>query len=189
MGKRVVILASGAGSNAGNIIRHLRNVNGADVVAICSNNRSAGVLNIAAEEDVESFVFSKYELEETDVLDQFLAKKNPDLIVLAGFLLKFPARLINEYPNKVINLHPALLPKFGGKGMYGINVHRAVVEAKEKETGITIHYVNENYDEGAVIAQFSSAVLEGETAENIQDKIKRLEQNYFPKTVEKIIFK
>jgi len=189
MGKRVVILASGAGSNAGNIIRHFRNVDGAEVVAICSNKETAGVLKIAEEEEVESFVFSKSDLEDSDVVDQFLAEKNPDLIVLAGFLLKFPERLINVYPNKIINLHPALLPKFGGKGMYGINVHRAVVEAKEKETGITIHYVNENYDEGAIIAQFSSAVLEGDTAENVQDKIKLLEQSYFPKTVEKVIFK
>ena len=189
MGKRIVIFASGAGSNAENIIHHFERTNGVQVVAICSNKEDAGVLNMAKEHEVEGFVFSKSDLEKTTIVDDFIKSKKPDLIVLAGFLLKFPKRLIEKHDQKIINLHPALLPKFGGKGMYGINVHQAVVEAKEKETGITIHYVNENYDEGAIIAQFSCAVLEGETAETVQGKIKLLEQSYFPKTVEKVILK
>ena len=111
----------------------------------------------------------------------------PDLIVLAGFLLKFPETIIADYPNKVINIHPALLPKYGGKGMYGMHVHNAVVENKEQETGITIHYVNENYDEGGVIFQKSFALLGDETAEDVANGIHELEHQYFPEVIEKLL--
>ena len=122
-----------------------------------------------------------------DVLN-ILKTSNPDLIILAGFLWKFPEAILNEFPNKVINIHPALLPKFGGKGMYGMHVHNAVVENKETETGITIHYVNENYDEGATIFQAKCKVLPTDTADDVAAKIHELEMAHFPKVVETLLF-
>ena len=136
--------------------------------------------------NIPTEVFSKEEFNGDKVL-QKLNKLQPDLIILAGFLLKFPQNCVEAFPNKIINIHPALLPKYGGKGMYGMNVHRAVVENKEHETGITIHYVNENYDEGNIIFQKSVSLSGNETPEDVATKVYELEQQYFPRAIEKLI--
>jgi phosphoribosylglycinamide formyltransferase-1 len=135
---------------------------------------------------VPTKIISKDDLN-SDVLLNDLKQIQPDLIVLAGFLLKFPSNCVEAFPNKIINIHPALLPKYGGKGMYGMHVHRAVVENRESETGISIHYVNENYDEGNIIFQKSIALIGTESPEDVAEKIHKLEQTHFPLIVEKVL--
>lgn len=184
--KKIVVFASGSGTNAENIIKYFSNTSKAKVVSVLTNNPSAKVIERASKFNIATDIFSKNELNEGFVL-QKIDLLQPDLIVLAGFLLKVPQNLIDAYPNKIINIHPALLPKFGGKGMYGMHIHQAVVANKEKETGITIHYVNENYDEGAIIFQKSVAVLETDTAEIVAEKIHELEQNYFPQVIDTLL--
>ena len=184
--KRILIFASGSGSNAENIIKYFGNKDAGTVVAVFSNNSAAGVLDKAKKLDVSTVIFSKDELNSGKVLHEVM-RFQPDLIVLAGFLLKFPEDLIDAYPNKVINIHPALLPKFGGKGMYGMHIHKAVVDNKEVETGITIHYVNENYDEGNILFQQSVALSEIDTPESVAQKIHELEQKHFPEIIEKLL--
>ena len=184
--KKIVVFASGSGTNAENIIKYFANKNSATVVAVFTNNSNAKVIDKASNLKVSSEIFSKNELLEDKVLEK-LNIINPDLIVLAGFLLKFPESIIENYQNKIINIHPALLPKYGGKGMYGMNVHKAVVANQEKESGITIHYVNENYDEGNIIFQESFPLLGNETPDDVAEKIHELEQKYFPEVIEKII--
>ncbi len=186
--KKIVIFASGQGSNAENIILHFNKKGFANVVAILSNNPNAKVLEIAKNNNIDSHIFNKTELNDGFVLDK-LNQINPDLIVLAGFLWKFPEHIIDVYTNKIINIHPALLPKYGGKGMYGINVHKAVLENKETETGITIHYINKNYDEGEFIFQKSVSIIECKSAEEIATKIHYLEMDNFPKVIEQLISK
>lgn len=184
--KRILIFASGSGSNAENIIKYFESRSVGTVVAVFSNNSNAGVLGKAKKLDVPTVIFSKDDLNSGKVLQNVITFQ-PDLIVLAGFLLKFPDDLIEAYPNAVINIHPALLPKFGGKGMYGMHIHKAVVENKEKETGITIHYVNENYDEGNIIFQQNVALSESDTPESVAVKIHELEQKHFPAVIEKLL--
>ncbi|MEP3837516.1 MAG: phosphoribosylglycinamide formyltransferase [Algibacter sp.] len=185
--KRIVIFASGSGTNAENLIKFFHNSDNATVIQVLTNNPHAKVLERAKKLKVSALSFNKIALSKThDVLNILKASK-PDLIVLAGFLWKFPEHILNEFPNKVINVHPALLPKFGGKGMYGMNVHKAVVENKETETGITIHYVNEHYDEGAIIFQAKCDVNPNDTAENVASKIHELEMEHFPKVVADIL--
>jgi len=184
--KKIVIFASGSGTNAENIIKYFENREIAAVVAVFSNNPNAKVLDRAIKFHLPIETFSKDELNEGLVLQKINAIQ-PDLIVLAGFLLKFPESIVETYPNKIINIHPALLPKYGGKGMYGMNVHRAVVENKEKETGITIHFVNENYDEGNIIFQERVALLETDSPETVAEKIHELEQDNFPKVIEHLL--
>lgn len=184
--KKIVIFASGSGTNAENIIKYFENREIATVVAVFSNNPNAKVIDRAIKFHLPAEIFSKDELNEGLVLQKINAIQ-PDLIVLAGFLLKFPESIVKSYPNKIINIHPALLPKYGGKGMYGMNVHRAVVENKEKETGITIHYVNENYDEGNIIFQKKVTLLVTDTPEVVAEKIYELEQKYFPKVIEDLL--
>ena len=184
--KKIVVFASGSGTNAENIIKYFKENGLGVVVAVYTNNPKAMVIERAAKYDVPTEVFSKDDLFEGKVLHK-LNEVRPDLIVLAGFLLKFPEHIIHAYPDKIINIHPALLPKYGGKGMFGMNVHRAIVENKESETGITIHYVNENYDEGGVIFQKSIALTGSETAEQIATEIHELEQKYFPEVIGKLI--
>ena len=183
--KNIVLFASGNGSNAEEIIRYFKNNNEGGVVAIFSNKADAKVLERAKNHNIPSVVFSKTQLNEGFVLEQ-LHQFQPDLIVLAGFLLKFPESILKEYP-KVINIHPALLPKYGGKGMYGMNVHQAVLENKEKETGITIHYVNEHYDEGEFIFQKSVNIEDCKTAEEIAHKIHELEHKYFSTVISEVL--
>ncbi len=184
---RIAIFASGSGSNAENIINYFSDNEEFEVVLILSNNPKAFVLERAKKYDLESVVFSTNELKySTKVLDT-LKEYNASIVVLAGFLLKIPKYLIRHYPNAIVNIHPALLPKYGGKGMYGMNVHRAVVDNKESESGITIHYVNENYDEGAIIFQASCAIASTDSPNEVQAKVQELEALHFPKVIESII--
>jgi len=184
--KKNVILNSGSGSNAENIILHFKNKSQGNVIAVLTNNPHAKVLERAENQNVPSVVFNKTELSDGTVL-QKINELQPDLIVLAGFLLMFPAAIISQYPHKIINVHPALLPKYGGKGMYGMKVHQAVLENKEKETGISIHYVNEHYDEGAIIFQTSVNIEDCTTPEAIAEKIHRLEHKHFPEVIERLL--
>ncbi|MQP51677.1 MULTISPECIES: phosphoribosylglycinamide formyltransferase [unclassified Flavobacterium] len=183
--KNIVLFASGNGSNAEEIIKYFKNNNQSTVVAVFSNKQEAKVLDRAKNHNLPAVVFNKEQLNDGFVLEK-LHQLQPDLIVLAGFLLKFPESILKEYP-KVINIHPALLPKYGGKGMYGMNVHQAVLENKEKETGITIHYVNEHYDEGEFIFQQSVNIEDCKSAEEIANKIHELEHQYFPEVIGKLI--
>jgi phosphoribosylglycinamide formyltransferase 1 len=183
---KIVIFASGSGTNAENIIRYFQATKSASVEAVFTNKADAQVIQRAEKYQVPSQVFTKNDLEAGKVLQE-INTIQPDLIVLAGFLLKFPESIVAEYPDKIINIHPALLPKYGGKGMYGMHVHRAVVENKESKTGITIHYVNENYDEGNIIFQKEVTVLISDTPEVVAAKIHELEQDHFPVVIEKLL--
>jgi phosphoribosylglycinamide formyltransferase-1 len=184
--KRIIIFASGSGTNAENIIKYFKNSALVEVVEVLSNKVDAKVLKRANNLNVKNSYFIR---EEFNNSKEFLnnLKKNADLIVLAGFLWKLPNHIIEAFPNKIINIHPALLPKYGGKGMYGMHVHNAVVNNKEKESGITIHYVNENYDEGAIIFQESFSIDKSDTADDVAQKIHKLEYKYFPEVIEQVI--
>ena len=184
--KRIVIFASGSGTNAENIIRYFKNSNLISVVQVYSNKKDAKVLKRAKQLEVSCLSFDRDEFYNSDNILNLLISTT-DYIILAGFLWKIPTSIIEAFPNKIINIHPALLPKYGGKGMYGMHVHNAVVKNNEKESGITIHYVNDNYDEGAIIFQKSFEVLVCDTAEDVAKKIHILEQENFPKVIEKVI--
>ena len=184
--KNIVLFASGGGSNAEQIMRHFLQSETVNVALVLTNNANAGVLQKAAEYGVPALVFTKEELSNGFVL-RHLQAFNPSLIVLAGFLLKFPAHVIDAYPGKVINIHPALLPRYGGKGMYGLHVHRAVHENKEKESGITIHYVNDNYDEGNVIFQQTVAIEECLSPEEVSLKVLALEHEHLSRVIEELL--
>ncbi|WP_047548856.1 phosphoribosylglycinamide formyltransferase [Psychroserpens sp. Hel_I_66] len=185
--KRIVIFASGSGTNAENLIKFFHNREYASVIQVLTNNPHAKVLDRAKKLDVSALSFNKIAFSKTDEVLNVLRNSKPDLIILAGFLWMFPKHILNEFPTKVINIHPALLPKYGGKGMYGMHVHEAVVANKETETGITIHYVNEHYDEGAIIFQAKCAVLETDSAQDVADKVHELEMEHFPKVVDKLL--
>ena len=184
--RKIVIFASGSGSNAEKIILHFKNSILGNVVGVFTNNPHAKVIQHAQNHQISFQIFTKEELFSTKILDD-LIEMQPDVIVLAGFLLKFPEFIIKQFPNKIINIHPALLPKYGGKGMYGKYVHQAVLENKEKESGITIHYVNEHYDEGAIIAQYSVNIEECVDAGSIADKVQELEHQFFSIEIERLI--
>ncbi|MCB0400815.1 MAG: phosphoribosylglycinamide formyltransferase [Flavobacteriales bacterium] len=186
---RIAIFASGSGSNAENIADYFKNDPEVTVALFISNHSNAFVLERAKKLGVESAVFSKADFEKSDDILHFLTKNNINLVVLAGFLLKIPQKMIDAYPNKIINIHPALLPKFGGKGMYGDRVHQAVVAAQEQESGITIHYVNEHYDEGAIIFQARCPVLPTDSPADVASKIHELEYEHFPKVLDNLIRK
>ena len=187
MKKRIVIFASGSGTNAQNVIQYFQQGEIAEVVLVLSNKKDAKVIERAKKLNVETLYFNKSELIDEKGVLQILKDINPDLIVLAGFLLKFPESILTYFHNRVINLHPALLPKYGGKGMYGHHVHQAVIENGEKETGITIHYVNENYDKGKIIFQRSTPLSDRDTPETVAEKIHQLEYEYFPKVIESVL--
>jgi phosphoribosylglycinamide formyltransferase 1 len=181
--KRIVVFASGSGSNAVKLCRTTLNHPDIKVVALFCNNPNAGVIEKMKEFDVPVVLFNRTDFKnEAEFLDK-LNQYQPDLIALLGFLWKIPAYLVDAFPTKIVNLHPALLPKFGGKGMYGHFVHEAVKAANEKETGISIHYVNENFDEGEIIAQFKVDLNPNDTAESIADKIHVLEQTFVAETI------
>ena len=184
--KKIVIFASGSGTNAENIIRYFKGTNTGTVVSVFTNNPNAKVIERVKNLEIPTEIFSKEELYSSKVLQKLIGIA-PDLIVLAGFLLKLPKSIVESYPNTIINIHPALLPKYGGNGMYGMNVHKSIVENREKETGITIHYVNENYDEGNIIFQKKVTLLITDTAEVVAEKIHELEQRYFPEVIEKLL--
>ena len=186
MSKKIVILASGNGSNAEAIMHHFDSSTKIEVSSIISNNRQAGVFDRAKRFLVPCLWMDKKSFESDVVLD-FLLTEQPDLIVLAGFLWKIPASLVQTFPNKIINIHPALLPKYGGKGMYGAHVHRAVKESGDAHTGITIHYVNEHYDEGGVIFQTQVDVVPADTPDTIAQKVHQLEHKHFSLIIEQLL--
>lgn len=184
--KRVALLASGSGSNAENIFSYFNSRKSVDFPLVLSNNEHAYVHERAQKMGIPSFSFSKNEFAEgTPVLD-LLQKYAIDGIVLAGFMLKISQPLLDAFPNKIINIHPALLPKYGGKGMYGHHVHEAVKNAGETETGITIHYINENYDEGNIIFQAKCPILPTDTPDEIAAKVHELEYRYYPEVIEQV---
>jgi len=185
--KRIVIFASGSGTNAENIIRFFQKKENASVVLVLTNNPQAKVLDRCKSLGVSALSFNRVAFSKTNDVLNILKASKPDLIVLAGFLWKMPETILNAFPNKIINIHPALLPKYGGKGMYGMHVHQAVVANNETETGITVHYVNENYDEGAVIFQAKCDVLPSYSANDVAAKIHELEMEHFPKVVEVLL--
>lgn len=187
--KQIAVFASGNGSNAENITRYFRESDsGAEVGVIICNNPGAGVLGRAGRLGVPAVVMSKAEINDEARMLAVLERYDADLIVLAGFLLKIPEFMIRRYPDRIVNIHPALLPKYGGKGMYGHHVHEAVVAAGEPETGITIHYVNENYDDGSIIFQAKTSVVPGDTPDDVAGKIHILEQRYFPEVLAKTFY-
>jgi len=184
---RIVIFASGSGSNAQRLAEYFKEKNLAEVVLILCNKPDAFVLKRAETLGIKSRVFDKKEFTETDSLVHEIQALNTDLVVLAGFLWKIPENLLNAFPNRIINIHPALLPKYGGKGMYGHHVHESVIANKEKKSGITIHFVNEHYDEGKIIRQAECEITENDTAETLAEKIHMLEYEHFPLAVESVL--
>jgi len=184
--KRIVLFASGSGSNVENIIRYFSDSHELEFPFVISNKADAFVHERVKKLKIPSYVFKKDEFEDGTVLE-FLQNNAVDLIVLAGFLLKIPENILKAYPDKIINIHPALLPKFGGKGMYGSRVHEAVVSAGEKETGITIHYANENYDEGQIIFQARCPILPSDSPEDVAAKVHALEYKHFPRVIGEIV--
>lgn len=180
----IAIFASGAGSNALKIIQHFQNLPAINVSLIVGNKAEAGVFKIARQNNIPTILIERRAFFDSDEYVLFLKEKEIDLIVLAGFLWKVPVNLITAFPNRIINIHPALLPKFGGKGMYGNFVHQAVIEAKEKTSGITIHLVDEQYDHGKQLFQTQCAVSEEDTAESLAQKIHLLEHQFLPGIVE-----
>jgi len=186
--KNIAIFASGEGTNAENLFNYFNNDKRVKFKLVVTNSDTAGVIARAEKYKKNVQIISKTALNEyTDKIIEFLQTENIDLIVLAGFLLKIPEAFIKAFPNQIINIHPSLLPKYGGKGMHGINVHKAVIENKEIESGITIHYVNEEYDKGEIILQAKCEVSSDDTPESLSAKIRKLEFDYFPKAIEKII--
>ncbi len=185
--KNIAIFASGEGTNAQRIIDYFKSSHQIKIALVVSNNANATVLSRAKNSEIETFIIDKKMFYETEQVIEKLKSKNIDLIVLAGFLWIIPENLIQSFSNKIINIHPALLPKFGGKGMFGNNVHKAVIEANEKESGISIHFVNEKYDEGKIISQHKCKISETETVESLAKKIHQLEHEFFPKTIEQLL--
>jgi phosphoribosylglycinamide formyltransferase 1 len=186
--KRVIILASGAGSNAENIINYFQNSKEISVVKVLCNKKEAGVFKRCKKLNKVCEWFSREDFfENNTILDKLIDQT--DFIVLAGFLWKIPVSIVKTFPNRIINIHPALLPNYGGKGMYGMHVHRAVKNNFDKETGITIHYVNEHYDKGAIIFQIKTKLETTDSPEDIAQKIHTLEYEYFPQIIKKTILK
>ena len=182
----ILIFASGNGSNAENIITYFQN-KAIDINwMIITNNSNAGVIQRSIKMGIPFLVFDKKDFYENMFLKK-ISLINPKLIILAGFLLKIPENLIKKFNNKIINIHPSLLPKYGGKGMYGMNVHSEVIKNREAESGISIHYVNNQYDEGKIIFQKSTKIIYPSNAENLSKKIHELEMKYFPEIIEKLI--
>lgn len=184
--KKIILFATGNGTNVENIIHHFKSKTDIVIAGIFSNNPNAKVLDKANKYAIPTVVFNKEELSNGFVLN-LINEIKPDLIILSGFLLKFPEQIIDKYQQKVINIHPALLPKYGGKGMYGMNVHQAVFENNELETGITIHYVDKNYDEGNIVFQETVSIATCNSPEEIADKVHELEHNFFPKVIENLL--
>jgi len=184
--KRLTIFASGSGSNAENMINYFKGHKSIKIIQVLTNNKNAKVIDRCKRLNIKYLIFNKEMFfKKNDVIN--LLKETTDYIVLAGFLWKIPQNILTLFPKKIINIHPALLPKYGGKGMYGNHIHKKVLENKEAKTGITIHYVNENYDEGAIIFQKEVVLDKNETLQSIQNKIHHLEMENFPKIVENTI--
>lgn len=186
---RLAILASGSGTNAENIIQFFSADNRVKIAIVISNKAEAKVHQRAQNLGVPSVTLSKEVLTDGLALNQIIQKERIDFIILAGYLLKIPAELIAAFPNRIVNIHPALLPKYGGKGMYGNAVHQAVVDAKEQESGITIHFVNENYDEGSIVFQAKCPVFSEDSADEVAAKVHLLEYKHFPEVIGKLLQK
>jgi len=189
MKKRIAIFASGSGSNAQKIMEHFKRSTEAEVVLVLTNNPQAYVLQRADNFEIPSHIFTRREFYETDDVIRLLKNLQVDLIVLAGFLWLVPESLLHAFPNKVINLHPALLPKYGGPGMYGDHVHNAVLAAKDEESGITIHFVNDKYDEGEIIHQSRFKIDPEDNLEVVKFKGQQLEHQHFPRVIESLLKK
>lgn len=187
--KRIAIFASGSGTNAENIARYFEGSDLAEVTYILTNNPDAGVITRARKLGIPVVVFDRTSFYKSDRILELLKKTEIDLIVLAGFMMLVPNKLVNAFNGRIVNIHPALLPKFGGKGMYGSYVHEAVVAAGETESGITIHYVNEQYDEGQIIFQARCTVTADDNAESVAEKVHQLEYEHFPKVIETLLAK
>ncbi|OEK02520.1 phosphoribosylglycinamide formyltransferase [Roseivirga sp. 4D4] len=187
--KRISIFASGSGSNAEKFFEYFQNDPEIEITSIFTNNKSAGVIERANRFDIPHHVYNRTYWKTGESILGILEKEQIEFIVLAGFMLLIPDSLVKAYPDRIFNIHPALLPKFGGQGMYGMNVHKAVKAAEESESGITIHFVNENYDEGQIIAQASCAIDSSDSAEEIAKKVLRLEHENYPKVVAEVIRK
>ena len=186
---KVAILVSGTGTNAINIIEYFEKISVADVVLVISNKTDALALEKAQNKGVKTVVFNNESFKKNGTVLDYLMSQSIDFIVLAGFLIKIPNEIIHAYPNKIVNLHPSLLPKYGGKGMYGKRVHKAVIENQESESGISIHFVNEEYDEGTIIFQAKVSVEKGDSVEVLAQKIQQLEHHFFPRVIEQVISK
>lgn len=184
---KIAIFASGSGSNAENIAKYFEGNSNIEITLIVSNKKDAFVHERAKTLGIQSVTFTKNEFETTDDVVNYLRDRHIDFIILAGFLLKVPDNILKAYPNKIVNIHPALLPKHGGKGMYGDNVHKSVIEDGDTESGITIHYINENYDEGDIIFQAKCTVCKGDTYEDVAKKVHILEYTHFPVIIENIL--
>lgn len=185
--KHIAILASGSGTNAENISRYFADSTEIRVAVVLSNNQKAGVHERVGRLGIPSFVFTREEFAEGTLVLKKLKEYKVELVVLAGFMNKISEVLLNAYPNKMINIHPSLLPKYGGKSMYGMHVHEAVVAAGEKETGITIHYLNDQYDKGGVIFQTSCPVYLKDTPEEVAARVHELEYTYYPQVIENLL--
>lgn len=187
MRKNIAIFASGSGTNAENIIRYFEKKDSVNVSLVISNKADAYVLERAQRLEVPHAVFLRENWVTGDKILSLLRECQIDFIVLSGFLLCVPETILHAYSNKIINIHPALLPKFGGKGMYGDRVHEAVVTAREKESGITIHYINEHYDEGSIIRQFTCPVLPEDSSADVARKVHALEYKYYPIIIDEVL--
>ncbi len=187
--KRIAIFASGSGSNAQKIMEHFKKHADAEVAIVLSNNPNSYVLQRADNFEIPSHVFDRFEFYKTDNIVTLLKKMEIDIIVLAGFVWLIPENLLKTFPNKIINIHPALLPKYGGKGMYGDNVHKAILANHESESGITIHFVNENFDDGEIIHQSRFKIEKGDDIEMIKFKGQQLEHLHYPKVIESLLKK
>jgi len=185
--KNIAIFASGSGTNAQKIMEYFEKDSNVQVSLILVNNPKAGVIQRAEKFDVPVIKFNRQQFSHSDEIVDILLSNQIDLVVLAGFLWLVPQNMVTAFPNQIINIHPALLPKYGGKGMYGHRVHEAVIAAKEKESGITIHYVNEKYDEGNIIAQYKCDISPTDTPDSLAGNIHKLEHQYFPKVIENIL--
>jgi len=185
--KKIAIFASGSGTNAENIIIYFKDRAYAEVVLVLSNKPEAPVLQRAEKHNVASVVFDRTAFYETDEIIELLRANDIHFVVLAGFLWLVPQNILRNYPDRIINIHPALLPKYGGKGMYGRRVHEAVIENGEKESGISIHYVNEEYDKGDILFQATCRVLSSDTPESLAARVHELEYKHFPEVIDRLI--
>lgn len=187
MATNICIFASGGGSNAESIIQHFKSVEDIKIKLIVSNKPNAFVLQRAKNHQIDSLIIERNEFKNSDAILEKLQEHRIDFIVLAGFLWLIPLYLIQAFPKRILNIHPALLPKYGGKGMYGHHVHQAVFNNFEKESGMTIHEVNENYDEGAIVFQAKTTLDPSDTAEDIAAKVLKLEHAHYPQVIEEYI--
>ena len=186
--KKIVFFASGSGSNVENIALYFKDSPNMVISAVLCNKKNAKVLERCDRLKINGLYFNRTSFYDSDCVLGILKAMDPDLIVLAGFLWKIPSKLIRAFPDSIINIHPALLPKYGGTGMYGSKVHQAVKANRDNETGITVHFVNEHYDEGAIIHQAATSISEDDGVDEIAQKVHALEYEHFPKVIERLLF-